>query len=450
MASLSSKRIWQIGLRLIGALAGPRASDADGDPAEDLWVWRERVFFAVFLAGIVVGAISYLPTLLEAVKFRRWDTALQYTAAYGVGVIITFGWRIPYKIRAILGLMLVYAIGVITLNIIGLHGSGRVWLFCFALLATAFLGLRYGLAALALCFVTMKAMLLLAPEKAAEWNALYAQVGHGAVWNIATNTMVALCAMAIASLALLMKGLELSLERAKDLQGRLAEQGRRLERANLDLRASEERHRLLLEASPDPIVMLDLDGAINYANPAFEAVFGRPAGAGVGAMLPFAAQLERLDPGGNLLARNANGDELEIQVRRAPLPAPGGGRLGSVLVLHDVSENRRAERERVAREKMQAAVETAGAACHELNQPLQAVLMQAELLLDDLPAEAPTRPGAQMILAEARRMARITLELNRLAEYHTKQYLGKRNILDLRRSTAASAQDDMDTGRPTG
>ena len=40
------------------------------------------------------------------------------------------------------------------------------------------------------------------------------------------------------------------------------------------LRESEERHRLLLEVSPDPIVLYDIEGKTIYVNPAFEQTFG--------------------------------------------------------------------------------------------------------------------------------------------------------------------------------
>jgi PAS domain S-box-containing protein len=40
------------------------------------------------------------------------------------------------------------------------------------------------------------------------------------------------------------------------------------------LRESEEQHRLLLEVSPDPIVLYGIEGKTTYVNPAFEQTFG--------------------------------------------------------------------------------------------------------------------------------------------------------------------------------
>ncbi|ADK85624.1 putative PAS/PAC sensor protein [Desulfarculus baarsii DSM 2075] len=458
MALLDSGQLWRHGLDFVSRLAGSRGAPSQDGRADDLWFWREQVFFAVFLVFIVAGSISFVPTMIGVIEGELWLAAALYTLIYALAGVVTFAWRLPYRLRATLGLSLLYWVGALTVNVIGLHGSGRIWLFTFALLGAAFLGLRFGLLAVLINFATMKAFLYLAPDKAREWEALYHQGGHEAVWNIATATLTLLCLTAVMALAFLLKSLELSLERAKALRAELEDQGRQLSRANDELRreieqrrqaqqsleASERRHRLLLEASPDPIVMLDQDGFVSYANPAFEATFGPCPVEGGRARPPFTpppidATSAMATIG--LLQKGRHGQMLEVELRQAPLPGPDGAALGRVLVLHDVSESRRAERERVAREKLQAAIETAGAACHELNQPLQAVLLQSELLLEDMEPGAAARPGVETVLAATKRMAEITFELNRLAEYHTKQYVGGSKILDLRRSTAASGRE---------
>jgi len=86
--------------------------------------------------------------------------------------------------------------------------------------------------------------------------------------------------------------------------------------------------------------------------------------------------------------------------------------------------------ERLEKEKLQALVETAGAVCHEMNQPLMALSAYGELCLMDLDEGHPAREQIQKMMEQAGRMARITQKLTKVTSYRTKDYL-KGRILDI-------------------
>ena len=101
-----------------------------------------------------------------------------------------------------------------------------------------------------------------------------------------------------------------------------------------------------------------------------------------------------------------------------------------LLSMEDITQTKRHEQTRVEKEKLAAAVETAGAICHEVNQPLMVILGTAELLLDDMIDPVDQQSNLLQIKEQAERLGTITRKLMTLTDYKTKPYLD-RKILDL-------------------
>jgi hypothetical protein len=93
-----------------------------------------------------------------------------------------------------------------------------------------------------------------------------------------------------------------------------------------------------------------------------------------------------------------------------------------------------AEESRLLAGRLQGAIEAAGAACHEMNQPLQALTGYAEVLLAGMPVGAPGREVTQAMLKQATRMAEITGKLARITRYEVREYLKGSRIIDLDRA----------------
>ena len=92
-----------------------------------------------------------------------------------------------------------------------------------------------------------------------------------------------------------------------------------------------------------------------------------------------------------------------------------------------------AETDRLRHEKMHGIVEMAGAVCHELNQPLQAISGYAELLLMDMEKDHPSYARIQTIKDQVYRIGAITQKLMGINRYETMEYLeGK--IIDIDKS----------------
>ena len=79
----------------------------------------------------------------------------------------------------------------------------------------------------------------------------------------------------------------------------------------------------------------------------------------------------------------------------------------------------------------QVVVEMAGAAAHEINQPLTVLFGQAEILLAILPADDPNRKRAESIRAAGTEIETIVRKMKDAGGYASKHYVMGKNIIDL-------------------
>ncbi|TMA20174.1 MAG: hypothetical protein E6J84_02865 [Deltaproteobacteria bacterium] len=126
----------------------------------------------------------------------------------------------------------------------------------------------------------------------------------------------------------------------------------------------------------------------------------------------------------------------------AAIVTEDGRDTATVGVFRDLREELRRESElRKTRERLEeaekAAVvsELAGAAAHELNQPLTSVLGFSELLFRRTREHEKGREELAAILREAERMAQIVKKIGRITHYETTAYVGKTRIVDLDRAS---------------
>jgi PAS domain S-box-containing protein len=108
---------------------------------------------------------------------------------------------------------------------------------------------------------------------------------------------------------------------------------------------------------------------------------------------------------------------------------------GNLILYRDISERKRAEQEKLQSALLAATVQTAGAACHELNQPLQVLLGQLEIMAQMSHYDESIRARIKDSLKQVERLAEVTGNLQRITRYETKNYLAGQSILDIDRSS---------------
>jgi signal transduction histidine kinase len=123
---------------------------------------------------------------------------------------------------------------------------------------------------------------------------------------------------------------------------------------------------------------------------------------------------------------------------------------GSVGIFTDIRDKlrmeerlTRAQQELRARERESIVAELAGAAAHELNQPLTSVIGYAELLRRSLLDNPQLCNAAGVIISEAERMAEIVRKVGKITRYETKDYVGEAKILDLEKASEDSGPEEL-------
>lgn len=149
----------------------------------------------------------------------------------------------------------------------------------------------------------------------------------------------------------------------------------------------------LLHAARDGIVLCDLDGVVEYWNPAAEALYGWTAEEAVGqhydeltvtdaeVATAIAAELEREGHwSGEILQSTRLGSRRRIDSRRQLIVGDRGDAVSVLAVNTDVTEARLAEEGRVRAQRMQSLGTLAGGIAHNLNNILTPILMSVQML----------------------------------------------------------------------
>ena len=219
----------------------------------------------------------------------------------------------------------------------------------------------------------------------------------------------------------------------------------------------------IIDSSVDAIVSADLKGKILLANPAAERIYGIPVsellGRDVRTLYPegTARDVMRLIRAGGGRVEGLRTEAIDAHGERVPVSLSATllyearVPVGSVGIFTDLREKMRmeqrlaqAQEQLLSQERQAIVAELAGAAAHELNQPLTSVMGYAELLKRRLDPHTAPYSAAEIIFNEAERMAEIVRKIGKITKYETKSYVGRARILDLDRSAPTSARSTDD------
>jgi PAS domain S-box-containing protein len=231
--------------------------------------------------------------------------------------------------------------------------------------------------------------------------------------------------------------------------------------AKHQLRKAQEFLTGVIESSPDAIVAADRSGRIVLFNRAAVSIVGWSKEEAIGMNVrrlypPGGAErimhllrsdiygaIGKIEPKREVLL-DRYGNEVPVEISAAIISSANDEGFATVGIFTDLRKRLQME-ERLHEvtqslehtQRAAVAAELAGAAAHELNQPLTSLLGYAELLRKIVSEDQDASRPIDRVYAEAQRIADIVRKIGRITEYKTKEYVGGTRIVDLDEASQA-------------
>jgi PAS domain S-box-containing protein len=218
----------------------------------------------------------------------------------------------------------------------------------------------------------------------------------------------------------------------------------------------------VIDSSVDAIISADMKGRVLLFNRAAERIYARSSaemiGTDVRKLYPgnTAQEIMRLIRAGGGRVEglrteilSARGEHVPVSLSAA-LIHEGETPVGSVGIFTDLRERMQmeqrlqaAQEQILAQERQAIIAELAGAAAHELNQPLTSIINYASLLKRWVET-GQAQHAVEVISTEAERMAEIVRKIGKITKYETKMYIGHQRILDLDKASGAEPEPEKE------
>ncbi|MBP7147052.1 MAG: PAS domain S-box protein [Acidobacteria bacterium] len=218
--------------------------------------------------------------------------------------------------------------------------------------------------------------------------------------------------------------------------GEVQDELEQVQRRARELARSVERYRWLFDTSPDLFVGIGPTGRIEDINRTAARVLGLPRerlkGRRVLALLPpetrqavraalpaflESGEIEDLE----LRVPRPDGVALDLIINAVAVPGEDGRPAGARVVLHDMTRRNMLQRQLLQADRLAATGRLAAGVAHEINNPLQSVVVYLSLVEASLPADFAERAAWERIREGVRRIRQIVSDLLDLHRGGTEQ-----------------------------
>jgi hypothetical protein len=217
------------------------ATSPERDVLREAKSLREQVLQSSLLVAVVVGGVAFVRTLLDAIDLEAWRIAGGTVTLYGGFVVLFFAKRLPYQVRALAFLALLYVIGVFSLLMAGYLAAPVLILACQSVLASVLFRRRLTLIVLGVNLATLLAVgaVLSTGVMVVETTTFYDPAGF-MNWIRVAMIFAVFCGIAVVSVDVVTNHLDQSLRDQAELIENL--------KGAMQLRDESERQRRAAES----------------------------------------------------------------------------------------------------------------------------------------------------------------------------------------------------------
>ncbi|MEW6246883.1 MAG: ATP-binding protein [Nitrospirota bacterium] len=220
----------------------------------------------------------------------------------------------------------------------------------------------------------------------------------------------------------------------------------------MELQADDLLYKLIVEASPSGLLLVDEAGTIVMANPCVLTQFGYSEaellGQSVEILVPGPAQAihrthrtgymqepqaRAMGRGRELYGVRKDGSEFPVEIGLTPLQV--NGRMYVLASVVDITERRRLEEQLRRTERIAELGTLASGMAHEIGTPMNVILGRAEYLLERV-TEEPIKKSLQIIVTQVERITRV---MNQLLAFARRRPVDRRPV-DLRETIEGSLE----------
>jgi PAS domain S-box-containing protein len=354
--------------------------------------WRSDLLTGVLRVVLVLGTVVCIPSVYMALREGLYVVAAGDTLALIAVAALLFAKGIAHRPRALSFCATLYLVGAMLLALVG--PVSQIYLLGFSVMTTTLLGLRAGVATLAVNALTLLAFGYLGLHSPGfvppRW------IGDATGWGVLSLNFLLVNAALVVAVGAVLQTLESGLKRA-------AEQA------------------ALVEQAQDAIMVGDLEGRLRFLNPRAEALYGwdRDSALGQdvrslqGASDPesyaraAAATLRDGTWSGELSQVTRGKDAVLVEARWTLLRRESGEPYAILAINTDITERTRLERHLMRAQRVESIGTLAGGIAHDLNNVLTPILTSIAFLkegetdpekLEDLAIlDGSARRGADMV-----------------------------------------------------